>query len=76
MVVSAPSGGIVSELFVRDGEIVTKGQTLMVVESEGTQARLVSIISSWNCSVMKISYSIYSDQSGQFDLALLPEAPD
>ena len=41
MIVSSPSGGIVRDLFVRDGEMVTK-EALMVVESEGTKARLQS----------------------------------
>ena len=40
MIVSSPAGGIVRELFVDEGEMVTKGDALMVVESEGTKARL------------------------------------
>ena len=42
MIVSSPAGGIVRELFVSDGEMVMKGDSLMVVESEGTKARLQS----------------------------------
>ena len=34
MIVSSPSGGIVRELFVSDGEMVAKGDELMVVEDE------------------------------------------
>ena len=37
MIVSSPAGGIVRELFVSDGEIVAKGDELMVVESEATK---------------------------------------
>ena len=42
MTVSSPSGGIVRQLFVSDGDIVDKGDVLIVVESEGTKARLQS----------------------------------
>ena len=38
MIVSSPSGGIVRELFVSDGEMVAKGEALMVVESEGNES--------------------------------------
>ena len=40
MIVSSPAGGIVREVFVADGEIVAKGEELIVVESKGTTARL------------------------------------
>ena len=74
MVVSAPSGGIVSDLFVRDGEIVTKGQTLMVVESEGTKARLVSTHKQLELFRYENQlFNLLLDQSGQFDIASLPE---
>ena len=42
MIVSSSSGGIVRELFVSEGEMVAKGEKLIVVESEGTKARLKS----------------------------------
>ena len=38
MIVSSSSGGIVRELFVSEGEMVAKGEKLIVVESEGTKA--------------------------------------
>ena len=77
MVVSAPSGGIVSDLFVRDGEIVTKGQTLMVVESEGTKARLVSTHKQLELFRYENQlFNLLLDQSGQFDIASLPEPPE
>ena len=37
-----PPRGIVRDLLVSDGDLVSKGDVLMVVESEGTKARLQS----------------------------------
>ena len=41
--VNSPAGGIVRELFVQDGDLVTQGELLMVVESEGTKALVPSL---------------------------------
>ena len=76
MTVSSPSGGIVSELFVNEGEIVTEGARLMVVESEGTNARLQST----KKQLALLSYenqlfNVLLDQSGRFDLNVLPDPP-
>ena len=76
MIVSSPSGGIVSELFVNEGEIVTEGARLMVVESEGTNARLQST----KKQLALLSYenqlfNVLLDQSGRFDLNVLPDPP-
>ena len=77
MIVSSPSGGIVRELFVSDGEMVTKGEPLMVVESEGTKARLQAT----QRQLALLSYenqlfNLLLDQEGRFDLGALPEPPE
>ena len=76
MIVSSPSGGIVRDLFVRDGENVSKGELLMVVESKGTQARLQA--TQKQLSLFRYENQLYNlllDQEGQFDLSALPDAP-
>ena len=76
MIVSSPSGGIVRELFVSDGELVKKGEKLMVVESEGTEARLQS--TQKQLALFRYENQLFNlllDQSGQFDLNDLPQAP-
>ena len=76
MIVSSPAGGIVRELFVSDGEMVTKGEALMVVESEGTKARLQS--TEKQLALYRYENQLFNlllDQSGRFDLKALPEPP-
>lgn len=76
MIVSSSSGGIVRELFVTDGQIVEKGDLLMVVESEGTKARLQS--TKKQLALYRYEnqlFNILLDQSGRFDLNMLPEPP-
>ena len=76
MIVSSPSGGIVRELFVTDGQIVEKGDLLMVVESEGTKARLQS--TKKQLALYRYEnqlFNILLDQSGRFDLNALPVPP-
>ena len=76
MIVSSPSGGIVRELFVSDGEMVAKGEALMVVESEGTKARLQA--TEKQLALFRYENQLFNlllDQSGRFDLNELPEAP-
>ena len=55
MIVNSPSGGIVREVFVGDGDMVQKGEDLIVVESQGTKARLNPLKSNSHCSVMRIN---------------------
>ena len=76
MIVSSPSGGIVREMFVSDGEMVAKGEPLMVVESEGTEARLQS--TEKQLALLRYENQLFNlllDQSGRFDLNTLPEPP-
>ena len=76
MIVSSPSGGIVRELFVSDGEMVAKGDELMVVESEATKARLQA--TEKQLALFRYENQLFNlllDQSGRFDLNELPEAP-
>ena len=76
MIVSSPSGGIVRELFVSDGEMVAKGDELMVVESEATKARLQA--TEKQLALFRYENQLFNlllDRSGWFDLNELPEAP-
>lgn len=76
MTVSSPAGGIVRQLFVRDGEMVEKGEVLMVVESEGTKARLQS--TQKQLALFRYENQLFNlllDQQGRFDLSSLPEPP-
>ena len=76
MTVSSPSGGIVRQLFVSDGDIVDKGDVLIVVESEGTKARLQSTEKQLALYLYENQlFNLLLDQSGSFDLSLLPEPP-
>ena len=76
MIVTSPAGGIVRELFARDGEMVSKGEVLMVVESEGTKARLQA--TQKQLALFRYENRLFNlllDQGGRFDLTSLPEAP-
>ena len=66
----------VQQLFVSDGEMVMKDDVLMVVESEGTKARLYS--TKRQLALVRYENQLFNlllDQSGQFDLNKLPEPP-
>jgi hemolysin D len=74
--VSSPSGGIVRKLFVSDGDLVKQGEPLMVVESEGTKARLDStekqlVLYRYENKL----FNLLLDQQGLFNLNDLPEPP-
>ena len=76
MIVSSSSGGIVRELFVSEGEMVVKGEKLIVVESEGTKARLKS--TQKQLALYRYENQLFNlllDQSGRFDLSSLPIPP-
>ena len=76
IIVSSPAGGIVRELYVSDGEVVEKGEALMVVESEGTKARLQS--TEKQLALYRYENQLFNlllDQSGLFDLSALPDPP-
>ena len=74
--VSSPVGGIVRQLFVSDGDLVEKGEVLMVVESEGTKARLRS--TEKQLALFRYENELFNlllDQSGRFELNDLPDPP-
>ena len=74
MIVSSPSGGIVRELFVSEGEMVVEDQKLMVVESDGTKARLQATEKQLALFLYENQlFNLLLDQSGKFDLSSLPE---
>ncbi len=77
IIVSSPAGGIVRELFVQEGEMVTKGEALMVVESEGTKARLHSTQKQLALLIYENQlFNLLLDQEGRFDRSALPEPPE
>ena len=74
--VNSPAGGIVRELFVQDGDLVTQGELLMVVESEGTKAQLQA--TQKQLALYRYENQLFNlllDQSGSFELNKLPEPP-
>jgi len=74
--VNSPSGGIVRELFVQEGDLVSQGEKLMVVESEGTQAQLQA--TQKQLALFRYENALFNlllDQSGSFELNTLPEPP-
>ena len=76
LIVSSPSGGIVRQVFVSDGEIVNKGEKLIVIESEGTKARLEA--TQKQLALYRYENQLFNlllDQLGEFDLTALPEPP-
>ena len=76
MIVSSPAGGIVRDLFVSEGEMVTKGEELLVVESEGTKARLQATEKQLALfRYENLLFNLLLDQAGLFDLNALPEPP-
>ena len=77
IIVSSPAGGIVRELFVQEGAMVTKGEALMVVESEGTKARLHSTQKQLALLIYENQlFNLLLDQEGRFDRSALPEPPE
>ena len=75
-IVSSPAGGIVRELFVSEGDLVSKGEVLMVVESEGTKARLQA--TQKQLAMFRYENQLFNlllDQAGRFELNALPEPP-
>ena len=76
MIVSSPAGGIVRDIFVSEGEIVTRGEKLLVVESEGTKARLQATEKQLALfRYENLLFNLLLDQAGLFDLNELPEPP-
>ena len=76
MIVSSPAGGIVREVFVADGEIVAKGEELIVVESKGTTARLQAAQKQLALFLYENQlFNLLLDQAGRFDLNSVPEPP-
>lgn len=41
--VKAPLGGVISEILVKDGELVEKGQTLLILDTEAAKAKLKAL---------------------------------
>ena len=74
--VNSPSGGIVRQLFVQDGQEVSEGSALMVVESEGTRAKLEA--TNKQLAFYRYENQLYNlllDQSGAYKITSLPEPP-
>ena len=75
--VTSPSGGIVSQIFVSDGEKVLQGNPLVVIESKGTQARLSA--TSKQLAFYRYENTLYNlllDKLDSYNLSSLPEPPE
>ena len=74
--VKTPAGGIVRKLWVKDGQLVKRGDPLMVVESEATVAKLLNTRK--QLALLRYENELYNlllDQSGSFNLGTLPPPP-
>jgi len=74
--VKTPAGGIVRKLWVKDGQLVKRGDPLMVVESEATLAKLLNTRK--QLALLRYENDLYNlllDQSGGFNLGTLPQPP-
>lgn len=74
--VKTPAGGIVRKLWVKDGQLVSRGDLLMVVESEATLAKLLNTRK--QLALLRYENKLYNlllDQSGNFNLGRLPSPP-
>ena len=74
--VKSPSGGIIRELWVKDGDEVQQGERLLAVENQGTIARLQSVRKQQ--ALLEYENRLYNlllDRSGYFASADLPAPP-
>lgn len=74
--VKTPAGGIVRKLWVKDGQLVKRGDPLMVVESEATLAKLLNTRK--QLALLRYENDLFNlllDQSGGFNLGTLPQPP-
>jgi len=74
--VKTPSGGIVRQIWIKDGQFVQRGTPLLVVESEATTAKLLNTRK--QLALLRYENQLFNlllDQSGGFNLAFLPPPP-
>ena len=76
LIVKSPDGGIVRQLWVKDGQFVTKGAPLLRVENDGVSARLLA--TKKQLAIFEYENQLYNlllDHSGKFNLLSLPPPP-
>jgi len=76
LVVKSPGGGIVRDLWVKDGQFVSKGTALMRVENDGVTARLLATRK--QLAILQYENRLYNlllDQEGRFSMLALPAPP-
>jgi HlyD family secretion protein len=76
LVVKSPGGGIVRELWVKDGQYVSKGTLLMRVENDGVSARLLATRK--QLAILQYENQLYNlllDQEGRLSMGSLPSPP-
>ena len=75
--VKTPTGGIVRQLFVKEGEKVSLGEPLMVVQNEGTEAQLAATRK--QLAIYRYENQLYNlllDQQGSYASTELPAPPE
>ncbi len=75
--VKTPTGGIVRQLFVKEGEEVSLGEPLMVVQNEGTEAQLAATRK--QLAIYRYENQLYNlllDQQGSYASTQLPDPPE
>jgi len=76
LVVKSPGGGIVRDLWVKDGQFVSKGTALMRVENDGVTARLLATRK--QLAILQYENQLYNlllDQEGRLSMLALPAPP-
>ena len=76
LVVKSPDGGIIRQLWVKDGQFVTRGTPLLRVENDGVSARLLATRK--QLAIIQYENQLYNlllDHSGRFSLVSLPMPP-
>ncbi|KZR84355.1 Hemolysin secretion protein D, chromosomal [Prochlorococcus marinus str. MIT 1342] len=74
--VNTPTGGIVRRLFVKEGEEVSLGDPLMVVQNEGNEAQLAATRK--QLAIYRYENQLYNlllDQQGNYASTDLPDPP-
>ncbi len=75
--VKTPTGGIVRQLFVKEGEKVSLGEPLIVVQNEGTEAELAATRK--QLAIYQYENKLYNlllDQQGSYASTELPSPPE
>ena len=76
MMIKSPSGGIVRQLWVKDGQLVSRGQPLLLVENDGLKAQFQT--TEKQIALLRYENTLYNellDRPGSYRAAVLPPPP-